>query len=564
MRLKIPISFVFLLLAVGLCIYYFTDTQSSYPYYYNSLKVFSGDSSNLSDKQYNDKHWPTIKPGKTHTTNQWWLRVHLTLNSKRKERTTYLATTIHGSYDVYLNGVYIGSNGKLSNILQNEAAGKRTALFLLPDSLLKTDSLLFAFRISSLLDRKRLIFPQFFLTAHAEIGEGGYMLAIMQSLGGIFFVISIYFFLLYFVTASYKPYLLFAVLCTCFFLMETLEYIRYYYNYPYHYHFIRLLVISALSFLTGIITSWFILLRFDLKHKQLFILLLFSCLLLIWLSKETYDDKAKTISVFAFTYAAALSFWAILQKKEGSVLAFYGIIFCLSCHVNYDITLYAGFAIFILFILLSLSIEMKKRREAETHLKLRSKWLEIELLKKNIQPHFLMNSLTSLMEWVERDSAQSVSFIEALAGQFRMLNEISSNKLIPVNAEINLCKSYLQIMSYRKDRQYLLTSEGIDERKLIPPAIFLTVLENGITHNFHHSDQSVITFHITERTNDHETVYEIFSPGNTENYNKDTGYKEGTGIKYIKARLEESYFSNWEFSTGVHSHGWLTKIILKH
>ena len=552
------------MLAIGLCIYYFTDTQSSYPSYYHSLKVFSGDSSNLEDAQYNDAHWSAFQPGKTQSDERWWIRGHLSIKKEQQQSPLYLVAIIHGAYEVYLNGVLIGSNGKLGNTLHNELPGKRIALFRLPDSLVKSHSLLLAFRISSLHDTRRLIFPHLILTTQPDTNGDIYMFAIMQSLGGIFFVISIYFYLLYFVTASYKPYLLFAFLCTGFFLMETLEYVRYYYNYPYHYHFIRLQAISLLSFITGFVTSWFILVRFDLKQKRAILLLLFLSLLFIWFAKETNDDKTKTLSVFAFTYAAVPAFWAILQKKEGSLLTFYGIIFCLSCYINYDITLYAGFAIFILFILISLVIEMKKRRDAETNLKLRSKWLEIELLKKNIQPHFLMNSLTSLMEWVERNPVQSVSFIEALAGQFRMLNEISSNKLIPVTTEVSLCKSYLQIMSYRKDRQYLLTSEGIDEEKLIPPAIFLTVLENGITHNFHHGDQPVITFRITEKTNEFETVYEIFSPGITGNHNKNTDYKEGTGIKYIKARLEESYFSNWEFSTGIHSHGWITKIVIKH
>jgi hypothetical protein len=41
--------------------------------------------------------------------------------------------------------------------------------------------------------------------------------------------------------------------------------------------------------------------------------------------------------------------------------------------------------------------------------------LEIELLKKNIQPHFLLNTLTVLIEVIEQAPATAVKLIEAVA-----------------------------------------------------------------------------------------------------------------------------------------------------
>ena len=57
----------------------------------------------------------------------------------------------------------------------------------------------------------------------------------------------------------------------------------------------------------------------------------------------------------------------------------------------------------------------RRRQESE----LRSARLELELLKKHIQPHFLLNSLNSVIAWLEEEPSTAVRLVNALAEELR-------------------------------------------------------------------------------------------------------------------------------------------------
>jgi LytS/YehU family sensor histidine kinase len=183
--------------------------------------------------------------------------------------------------------------------------------------------------------------------------------------------------------------------------------------------------------------------------------------------------------------------------------------------------------------------------------------LKIELLKKNIQPHFIMYTLTSIMEWVETSPKKSIEFIEALAGEFEILNEIAEKQLIPIQQEIDLCKQHLAIMTFRKEITYELDQIGIDQSEKIPPAILHTIIENGITHS--KPINGKIKFELKFERLNNLRLYEIKTIAENRLQNKKSG---GTGFKYIKSRLTESYGDRWELKSAPTDNGWLTSIII--
>ena len=92
-----------------------------------------------------------------------------------------------------------------------------------------------------------------------------------------------------------------------------------------------------------------------------------------------------------------------------------------------------------------------------------------------------------------RRNAQKRSsvFIEALAKEFDLFNQIENQTLIPIHQEIALCRNHLRIMKYRKEINYFWEEEGIDFEQKIPPGILHTLLENGITHSLPLEDNSI-------------------------------------------------------------------------
>ena len=160
------------------------------------------------------------------------------------------------------------------------------------------------------------------------------------------------------------------------------------------------------------------------------------------------------------------------------------------------------------------------------------------------------------MEWVERSPQKGIEFIEALAGEFDLLNDMADKKLIPIQHEIDLCKKHLEIMSFRKEVAYEWQDENIDQTQLIPPAILHTLVENGITHSKTPSNGK-IKFKLSAENMDNTVKYslKVFA---TDRGGNSSG--SGTGLKYIRSRLTESYGKNWSLESGETNNGWLTEI----
>ncbi|MEL6822663.1 MAG: histidine kinase, partial [Calditrichota bacterium] len=195
------------------------------------------------------------------------------------------------------------------------------------------------------------------------------------------------------------------------------------------------------------------------------------------------------------------------------------------------------------------------RKEAQ----LRSASLENELLKKSIQPHYLMNSLNSISVWLRKKPENAIELIGALAEEFRIISSVSDLKLIPLDEELALCRAHLKIMSYRKGVTYTLESKNTDASLQIPPLVLHTLIENGITHC---TDSAKGCHFKLEVFKENERIhYRLFN--NCSNPDKSTVYQEGTGYSYIKSRLKENFADNWQFTYGSTSAGWQVDIKIK-
>ena len=130
--------------------------------------------------------------------------------------------------------------------------------------------------------------------------------------------------------------------------------------------------------------------------------------------------------------------------------------------------------------------------------------------------------------------------------------------MIPISQEIALCRSHLEIMEYRKEINYSWQEENIDFEENIPPGVFHTLLENGITHSLPLKDNSIKFKLIFELNNQYKCyTFLTLAKGVKKEMN---AKKEGTGFKYIKARLTESYHEKWDFISEPTNLGWKNTI----
>ena len=165
-----------------------------------------------------------------------------------------------------------------------------------------------------------------------------------------------------------------------------------------------------------------------------------------------------------------------------------------------------------------------------------------------------MNTLTALSEWIEQEPAVAVSMIESISEEFRILARISDRTLIELGDELDLCRTHVEIMSRRRGRDYDLIVEGVDAHDLVPPAIFHTLVENAITHDDSKRARVALSLRATHEGSRVRYVFE--SPCD----HRETDWVEGTGMRYVRARLQESFGADWSLSAGPADGVWRTEI----
>ncbi|MFL0683967.1 MAG: sensor histidine kinase, partial [Algoriphagus aquaeductus] len=113
-----------------------------------------------------------------------------------------------------------------------------------------------------------------------------------------------------------------------------------------------------------------------------------------------------------------------------------------------------------------------------------AKSAELELLKIQLNPHFLFNALNSIKALVLIDQEKSRDAIIKLSELLRFSLNYEKAPLISLNDEINEVIKYLELEQIRFGKrlevEILIQEETLEQR--IPPAMILTLAENAIKH----------------------------------------------------------------------------------
>jgi two-component system, sensor histidine kinase LadS len=224
----------------------------------------------------------------------------------------------------------------------------------------------------------------------------------------------------------------------------------------------------------------------------------------------------------------------------------------------------------LLFISLGESIQAIKLEAQEEHRRqqaailafqeeqIRAMRLELELIKANIQPHFMLNSINAAIMWIKEDPGTAENLLHALSRELRLLLKVVGEKVIPVEEEIGICRLHLEVMSLRHDKCFTLRLEGIKAGEKIPPMVFHTLVENGLTHGYAGKEAGVF---VLSRIEDEDKIrFTLFNDGMAGKKNAESN---GLGLKYVRARLEEAYGRNWQLDSHNVDGGWLVTIAIR-
>ncbi|HPI73150.1 MAG TPA: histidine kinase [bacterium] len=111
--------------------------------------------------------------------------------------------------------------------------------------------------------------------------------------------------------------------------------------------------------------------------------------------------------------------------------------------------------------------------------------LRFETLKKQLDPHFLFNSLNVLASLITKDSAKAQEFIDEFSSVYRYTLEVIDKQVVTVAEELEFARSYLFLQQIRFG-EGVRAEINVDPavlRHFLPPLAVQILLENAIKHN---------------------------------------------------------------------------------
>lgn len=113
--------------------------------------------------------------------------------------------------------------------------------------------------------------------------------------------------------------------------------------------------------------------------------------------------------------------------------------------------------------------------------------LEQKLLRSQMNPHFIFNSLIAIESFIYKNEAREAGkYLSGFARLMRLILENSREEYIPLGKEIKTLEHYLELQKLRFEEKFsysIETEEGLDpESVAIPPMLAQPFIENSIEH----------------------------------------------------------------------------------
>ncbi|MBR7801321.1 sensor histidine kinase [Undibacterium fentianense] len=204
------------------------------------------------------------------------------------------------------------------------------------------------------------------------------------------------------------------------------------------------------------------------------------------------------------------------------------------------------------------NVRYAERREAESEVLARE--AELQVLRTQINPHFLFNSLNSISALTAIDANAARNMTIELAQFFRLTLSLSERQKITLAEEIALCKHFLTIEKIRfgQKLQIQMDINPDTESCLLPPMLLQPLLENAIKHGIRDLVDGG-TIHLTSKI---RAPWLFISIENPIDVVPSLAIGTGTGLKNLSARIQSLYGDKSRVESQRNPHSFRVEIAL--
>ncbi len=153
-------------------------------------------------------------------------------------------------------------------------------------------------------------------------------------------------------------------------------------------------------------------------------------------------------------------------------------------------------------------IEMKKMK-AE---------LETKVLRSQMNPHFIFNSLNSIENFMmQNEKRQASDYLNKFSKLIRSILESSRNELVPLTKDVEALQLYVDLEQLRFNNKFSYQAnvdpELVNGDYQVPSLLIQPYVENAIVHGLAHSDKAGLNLSVTARLEDGYIKYTMQDNG---------------------------------------------------
>ncbi|CAG0928688.1 MAG: hypothetical protein EFKGCFLK_00025 [Rhodocyclaceae bacterium] len=178
---------------------------------------------------------------------------------------------------------------------------------------------------------------------------------------------------------------------------------------------------------------------------------------------------------------------------------------------------------------------------------------ELQVMQAQIEPHFLYNTLANLRQLIRTDAAGALHMTEQLIRYFKALTASLSQSQAPLENELVLCDSFMEIMRLRwGDRlEYVVACNEPAEKGMkslsVPPGSLLTLVENAVKHG-QPNDGSTPSIQVDIVAEKGRLSLTVTDNGAGPSAGFDESGRQGSGLANLRTRLALLYGTEAEVS----------------
>ncbi|MEO6869765.1 MAG: sensor histidine kinase, partial [Ginsengibacter sp.] len=138
---------------------------------------------------------------------------------------------------------------------------------------------------------------------------------------------------------------------------------------------------------------------------------------------------------------------------------------------------------FIISLIFRIALAYFKLKQQSEEIRLQKTKAELQLLKSQVQPHFLFNTLNNIYYEAYIEAPKTAELIEKLSEIMHYLVDESSREFVLLSSEIDFLENYISLERIRIRYGVSLTFEkNLDHDVSIPPMLMMPLVENIFKH----------------------------------------------------------------------------------